>query len=162
MIIAPQGRGREEVRGVMFLVDSLSYDSNRWFCLPLLPDVLQCDSRAMVRYCFFFKLGCFYLRPLTYQNSRHLLTRAKTLYCQEYPTEPLLGLSAPRAEILLAGNLNRELKYWLGIYPKRFSYCDFLLKCRPWLETTIIAASLASYCFFTQAYFVAGYFVSNM
>ena len=50
---------------------------------------------------------------------------------QEYPTEPLLRLSAPRAEILLAGNLNRELKYWLGIYPKRFSYCDFCLNVVP-------------------------------
>ena len=50
---------------------------------------------------------------------------------QEYPTEPLLRLSSPRAEILLAGNLNSELKYWLGIYPKRFSYCDFCLNVVP-------------------------------
>ena len=50
---------------------------------------------------------------------------------QEYPTEPLLRLSAPRAEFLLAGNLNRELKSWLGIYPKRISYCDFCLNVVP-------------------------------
>ena len=50
---------------------------------------------------------------------------------QEYPTEPLLRLSAPRAEIPLAGNLNREFKSWLGIYPERFSYCDFCLNVVP-------------------------------
>ena len=50
---------------------------------------------------------------------------------QEYPTEALLRLSAPRAEILLAGNLNRELKSWLGIYPKCFSYCNFCLNVVP-------------------------------
>ena len=68
-------------------------------------------------------------------------------YKQEYPAEPLLRLSAPRAEILLAGNLNRELQSWLGIYPTRFSCCDFCLKCRPWLKRIIIASSLAPYCF---------------
>ena len=41
------------------------------------------------------------------------------------------GTGVPRAEILLAGNLNRELKSWLGIYPKRFSYCDFCLNVVP-------------------------------
>ena len=46
---------------------------------------------------------------------------------QEYSTESLLRLSAPQAEILLAGNLIGELKSWIEIYPRRFSCCDFCL-----------------------------------
>ena len=66
-----------------------------------------------------------------YTRSLRLYDLSGQLKSQEYPTEPLLRLSAPRAEILLAGNLNRELKSWLGIYPKRFSYCDFCLNVVP-------------------------------
>ena len=64
----------------------------------------------------------------TYMIIDILIDRATV---QEYPTEPLLRLSPPRPEILLAGNLNRELKSWLGIYPKRFSYCDYCLNVVP-------------------------------
>ena len=65
--------------------------------------------------------------------------------------------AAPRAEILLAGSLSRELKSWLEISPESFVCYAFSLKCRSWLETTVTAASLASFFFFFSQFTLANF-----
>ena len=61
--------------------------------------------------------------------------------------EPLLRLSAPQAEILLAGNLIGELKSWIEIYPRGFSCCDFCLNVVAGWKQQLILPIWLPFCF---------------
>ena len=100
-------------------------------------NILQCSELKLLG--VIFQCNCKYASHVCEKlvKANKCLLVIRTLrqegYNQEeqYSTDPLLRLSPPPTEILLAGNLTGELKSWIEIYSRRFSCCDFCLNVVP-------------------------------